>query len=44
MKQETDESRAGEDHLARRNILILFGAATLATIAMVVAAVLFLPE
>ena len=44
MKQEVDQSRTDDDRVARRNVLILFGGATLAMIAIVVAAILFLPE
>ena len=44
MKQELDQSRAADARIARRNIVILFGGATLTMIAIVVAAVLFLPE
>ena len=44
MNQEADRSRAADDKVARRNMLILFGVTTLAMIAMVVAAVLFYPE
>jgi hypothetical protein len=43
MKEEADQTRAAEDRVARRNMLILFGGTTLAMIAMVVAAVLFYP-